>query len=71
MQTLHNIDEGLLAYTQFLLCDTLTTIGSMPLYVSIAESSASFFTDELAGFEEEWKGKGQKYLPGWSGSVGE
>ncbi|XP_058764101.1 uncharacterized protein LOC131637524 isoform X1 [Vicia villosa] len=26
--------------------------------------------DELAGFEEEWKGKGQKYLPGWSGSIG-
>lgn len=26
--------------------------------------------DQLAGFEEEWKGKGQKYLPGWSGSIG-
>ncbi|XP_061348233.1 uncharacterized protein LOC133293659 [Gastrolobium bilobum] len=26
--------------------------------------------DELAGFEEEWKGKGQKYLPGWTGSIG-
>ncbi|XP_057419680.1 uncharacterized protein LOC130713878 [Lotus japonicus] len=26
--------------------------------------------DELVGFEEEWKGKGQKYLPGWVGSIG-
>jgi hypothetical protein len=26
--------------------------------------------EQLAGFEEEWKGKGQKYLPGWSGSIG-
>lgn len=28
--------------------------------------------DELAGFEEEWKGKGQRYLPGsgWTGSTG-
>ncbi|TKY55387.1 Myeloid leukemia factor 1 [Spatholobus suberectus] len=25
--------------------------------------------DELTGFEEEWKGKGQKYLPGWTGSI--
>ena len=25
--------------------------------------------DELAGFEEEWKGKGQKYLPGWSRTI--
>ncbi|KAG5056867.1 hypothetical protein AAZX31_05G050900 [Glycine max] len=25
--------------------------------------------DELAGFEEEWEEKGQKYLPGWTGSV--
>ncbi|XP_027334052.1 uncharacterized protein LOC113848876 [Abrus precatorius] len=26
--------------------------------------------DELTGFEEEWKGKGgQKYMPGWSGSI--
>ncbi|KAL2321633.1 hypothetical protein Fmac_026012 [Flemingia macrophylla] len=26
--------------------------------------------DELSGFEEEWKGKGQKYLPGWrTGSI--
>jgi hypothetical protein len=30
-----------------------------------------FFAEELNGFEEEWKGKGQKYLPGWSGSIGE
>lgn len=29
------------------------------------------FVDELAGFEEEWEEKGQKYLPGWTGSVGE
>ncbi|KAK7264447.1 hypothetical protein RJT34_32056 [Clitoria ternatea] len=26
--------------------------------------------DELADFEEEWKGKGPKYLPGWTGSIG-
>ncbi|XP_061357871.1 uncharacterized protein LOC133302138 isoform X2 [Gastrolobium bilobum] len=26
--------------------------------------------DELAGFEEAWKGKAQKYLPGWTGSIG-
>ncbi|MED6182728.1 hypothetical protein PIB30_031371 [Stylosanthes scabra] len=26
--------------------------------------------DELAGFEEEWKGKGQKYLPEWTGNIG-
>ncbi|XP_045792490.1 uncharacterized protein LOC123887254 [Trifolium pratense] len=26
--------------------------------------------EELSGFEEEWKGKGQKYMPGWSGSIG-
>ncbi|KAG4930359.1 hypothetical protein AAZX31_17G130900 [Glycine max] len=25
--------------------------------------------DELAGFEEQWKEKGQKYLPGWTASV--
>ncbi|XP_020227188.1 uncharacterized protein LOC109808557 [Cajanus cajan] len=25
--------------------------------------------DELAGFEEEWKGKGQRHLPGWAGSI--
>ncbi|XP_027334968.1 uncharacterized protein LOC113849327 [Abrus precatorius] len=25
--------------------------------------------DELTGSEEEWKGKGQKYMPGWSGSI--
>ncbi|CAL0313395.1 unnamed protein product [Lupinus luteus] len=25
---------------------------------------------ELAGFEKEWKGKGQKYLTGWSGNIG-
>ncbi|OIV89121.1 hypothetical protein TanjilG_26962 [Lupinus angustifolius] len=26
--------------------------------------------DELAVFEEEWKGKGQKYLTGWTGNIG-
>lgn len=26
--------------------------------------------DELTGFEEEWKGKGKKYMPGWSGRIG-
>ncbi|KAE9597721.1 hypothetical protein Lal_00041430 [Lupinus albus] len=26
--------------------------------------------DELAGFEEEWNGKGQKYLTGWTGNIG-
>ncbi|CAL0312935.1 unnamed protein product [Lupinus luteus] len=26
--------------------------------------------DELSGFEEEWKGKGQQYLTGWSGNIG-
>ncbi|CAJ1943502.1 unnamed protein product [Sphenostylis stenocarpa] len=25
--------------------------------------------EELTGFEEEWKLKGQKYLPGWTGSI--
>ncbi|KAK7330689.1 hypothetical protein VNO77_24887 [Canavalia gladiata] len=25
--------------------------------------------DELSRFEEEWKGKGQSYLPGWSGNI--
>lgn len=26
--------------------------------------------DELVGFEEAWKGKAQKQLPGWTGNVG-
>ncbi|RDX63330.1 hypothetical protein CR513_58254, partial [Mucuna pruriens] len=28
------------------------------------------FVDELAGFKEEWKAKGQKHLPGWTESIG-
>ncbi|KAK7310080.1 hypothetical protein RJT34_07320 [Clitoria ternatea] len=28
-----------------------------------------FNYDERTGFGEEWKGKGPKYLPGWTGSI--
>ena len=47
---------------------------SIPFYVSTAKVFGLWtchFVDELTGFEEEWKGKGQKYLPGWTGSIGE
>jgi len=41
------------------------------LYVSIPERFLGCdIVDGLSGFEEEWKVKGQNYLPGWTGSIG-
>ena len=60
MQTLHNLNEGICLHPELQLQVLFSLMFSIFFFLNVLAS------EELAGFEEAWKGKARKHLPGWS-----
>lgn len=59
-QILHNLNEGLFLMPAMIIfvCVFLDAHVHQDYYLR-------FFPDELAGFDEDWKGNAKKHMPNW------